>query len=82
MNITAYCLIIRSRDSVQPTDQRCSQNYLSVTSSLFPKDDIKIYDASKSTASRQSCLYQYLSVDLQGFFVGRQFVKEFAAFKD
>jgi len=30
---------------------------------LFPKDDIKIYDASKSTAvfSRtQSCLYQYL----------------------
>jgi len=51
---------------------------------LLPDDDIKIYDALKSTAvfSRiQSCLYQYL--DLQGFLVGRYFVvKEFAVFKD
>jgi len=51
---------------------------------LFPEDNIKIYDASKSTAvfSTITLMSVPIFMDLQDFFVGRQFVvKEFAALK-
>jgi len=57
---TTYCLIIHDR-VVQYNPHCCTQNYLSAI--FFPEDNIKIYDASKSTAvfSRtQSYLYQCL----------------------
>jgi len=62
MNTTAYYLILHDR-VVQYNPLTNVAKLPKCDTTLFPEDDIKIYDASKSTvvfSRTESCLYQYL----------------------